>query len=124
MRRALGATNRGPRIAAVISIAGSMAMFTPTFFRTADVPLLMIAGTADVVHSELDRIRPPCLRPPPREAMDPARQHTITTLAVSAFLDRQFARDCGTRLTAARYLADGLTRDFPEVRVATRPDVR
>lgn len=188
---------RDPRIAAVISIAGPMAMFAPTFFRTADVPLLMIAGTANVVvdsernalvaldavpgatlvllagashtgfdqaasglprlvanpdvlscwllrrmlhfddviasvrHAirleegiDVDRIRPPCLRPPPREAMDPARQQTITTLAVSAFLDRQFARDCGTRLNATRYLTDGLARDFPEVRVATAPGVR
>jgi predicted dienelactone hydrolase len=40
---------RDPRIAAAISIAGPLAMFQPAFFRTADVPFLMIAGTGDVV---------------------------------------------------------------------------
>jgi predicted dienelactone hydrolase len=40
---------RDPRIAAAVSIAGPMAMFEPRFFRTAPVPFLMIAGSADVV---------------------------------------------------------------------------
>ena len=40
---------RDPRIAAAISIAGPMAMLEPGFFRSAAVPLLVIAGSADVV---------------------------------------------------------------------------
>ena len=38
---------RDPRIGAAVSIAGPSAMFTPSFFETADVPYLMIAGDAD-----------------------------------------------------------------------------
>ena len=40
---------RDPRIAAAISIAGPMEMFEPSFFRTARVPFLMIAGSDDVI---------------------------------------------------------------------------
>jgi predicted dienelactone hydrolase len=40
---------RDPRIAAAISIAGPMAMLEPSFFATAPVPFLMIAGTGDVI---------------------------------------------------------------------------
>ena len=40
---------RDSRIAAAISIAGPMAMLQPSFFRTAPVPFLMIAGSADVI---------------------------------------------------------------------------
>ena len=40
---------RDPRIAAAISIAGPLAMLRSEFFRGADVPLLMIAGSADVI---------------------------------------------------------------------------
>ena len=40
---------RDPRIAAAVSIAGPAAMFLPAFFATADVPFLMIAGTADAI---------------------------------------------------------------------------
>ena len=38
---------RDPRLSAAVSIAGPSAMFTPSFFETADVPYLMIAGDAD-----------------------------------------------------------------------------
>jgi len=58
----------------------------------------------------------PCSTPPPCRAMDPARQQLITKLAVAAFLDSRFAGDAATRAAAAAYLADGLARDFPEVR--------
>lgn len=40
-------TLRDPRIAAAVSIAGPTVGFTDTFFATADVPFLMIAGTLD-----------------------------------------------------------------------------
>ena len=38
---------RDPRLVTAVSIAGPSAMFTPSFFETADVPFLMIAGDAD-----------------------------------------------------------------------------
>lgn len=37
------------RIAAAVSIAGPAYMFTPEFFKQADVPFLMIAGTVDAL---------------------------------------------------------------------------
>lgn len=40
---------RDPRIAAAVSIAGPLAMLEPAFFRTAPVPFLVIAGSADVI---------------------------------------------------------------------------
>jgi hypothetical protein len=40
---------RDGRIAAAISIAGPLEMFQPSFFATADVPFLMIAGSGDVI---------------------------------------------------------------------------
>ncbi|MBY0276353.1 alpha/beta hydrolase [Candidatus Binatia bacterium] len=40
---------RDARIGAAISIAGPLAMFEPRFFASAPVPLLMIAGSGDVI---------------------------------------------------------------------------
>ena len=40
---------RDPRIRAAVSIAGPTEMFTRAFFANAEVPLLMIAGTADAI---------------------------------------------------------------------------
>jgi predicted dienelactone hydrolase len=40
---------RDPRVAAAVSIAGPAAFFTERFFASADVPFLMIAGTADAM---------------------------------------------------------------------------
>jgi predicted dienelactone hydrolase len=40
---------RDPRIAAAVSIAGPLSLFAPGFFRTADVPFLMIVGSYDVI---------------------------------------------------------------------------
>ena len=40
---------RDARVAAAISIAGPMEIFQPRFFKTADVPFLMIAGSSDVI---------------------------------------------------------------------------
>jgi predicted dienelactone hydrolase len=40
---------RDPRIRAAVSIAGPAAFFDERFFATADVPFLMIAGTADAM---------------------------------------------------------------------------
>jgi predicted dienelactone hydrolase len=55
---------RDSRIAAAISLAGPMEMFQPSFFTTADVPFLMIAGSSDVIVDyrenafvALDRVR-------------------------------------------------------------------
>ena len=42
---------RDPRIAAAISIAGPSVMFTPDFFRTSDVPYLLIYGSDDAIVS-------------------------------------------------------------------------
>ncbi len=183
---------RDPRIAAAISIAGPIAIFAPGFFRTADVPFLMIAATGDVVvdyrrnalgtrdrvpgatlvsiagasHAGFDhgaaglprlldnpdvatcwvlartldldaavahvrglmrdedgidlaQIRPPCREAPSPIAMHPGRQHTITTLAVAAFLESRFAQDAGTRRNARDYLTTTLPREVQEVSVGT-----
>ncbi len=40
---------RDPRIRAALSIAGPSALFDAHFFASADLPFLMIAGTADVI---------------------------------------------------------------------------
>jgi predicted dienelactone hydrolase len=40
---------RDPRIAAAVSIAGPAALFSRSFFASADVPFLMIAGTRDAM---------------------------------------------------------------------------
>jgi predicted dienelactone hydrolase len=190
-----------PRIAAAISIAGPMEMFEPSFFGTAEVPFLMIAGTGDVIvdyrrnafvtldlvpggtlvliagasHTGFDDamaglprlldnpdvvgcwvlhrtlrldaaltklrefaqdgdgvilahgITTPCVVEPPPTAMDPVRQHMITTLAVTAFLESRFAPDPTERIEALRYLTENLSRDFSEVSVtmprsSTTPD--
>jgi predicted dienelactone hydrolase len=182
-----------PRIAAAISIAGPMEMFEPSFFRRAEVPFLMIAGSGDVIvdyrrnafvtldlvpggtlvliagasHTGFDDamaglprlldnpdavgcwvlhrtlhldaalaklrafaqdgdginlahgVTTPCLVEPPLVAMDPVRQHMITTLAVTAFLESRFAPDPTERARALRYLTEALPRDFDEVSVAS-----
>jgi predicted dienelactone hydrolase len=40
---------RDPRVAAAVSIAGPASMLTPSFFASADIPFLMIAGTGDAM---------------------------------------------------------------------------
>ena len=40
---------RDPRIAAAVAIAGPSAIFAPDYFRTTNIPLLAIAGTADAL---------------------------------------------------------------------------
>lgn len=185
---------RDSRIAAAISIAGPIEMFEPSFFGTADVPFLMIAGSGDVIvdyrrnalvtldlvpgatlvviegashtgfddamaglprlldnpdvlgcwvlHRTLhldvalaklresaqdgdgiilaDGITAPCAVEPPPVAMDPVRQHAITTLAVTAFLESRFASVPAERARSLRYLTETLPRDFGEVGVASR----
>jgi predicted dienelactone hydrolase len=49
---------RDPRIRAAVSIAGPAALFDERFFATADVPFLMIAGTADAVVEYETNARP------------------------------------------------------------------
>lgn len=187
---------RDRRIRAAISIGGPLAMFEPRFFASAAVPLLMIAGSFDVVvdyrrhalatfgmapdetlvliagashvgfddamtglprlldnpdtlgcwglahmvdldaaRAKLDelgredegidrayRIEVPCLVTPPPVAMDTARQHVLTTLAVTAFLDSRLAADPRLRMQAYSYLTSGFVRENPEVSViATSP---
>jgi hypothetical protein len=63
------------------------------------------------------------VRTPPRRALDPARQQTITKLAVAAFFDSHMAPDPAVRRAAATYLARDLARDFPEVRYTAAPTV-
>lgn len=40
---------RDPRIAAAVSIAGPSVSLEPRFFQTADIPFMMIAGSADAI---------------------------------------------------------------------------
>lgn len=184
---------RDARIGAVISIAGPLAIFAPRFFASAPVPLLVIAGSFDVIvdyrrhalatfgrvpdetvvllagasHTGFDdamtglprlldnpdtiacwvlartvdldaaraklagmeragdaidpayRLEPPCRNAPPPVAMDPARQHVLATLAVTAFLDGLFAPDAATRMQARIYLTESLPRENPEASVLT-----
>jgi predicted dienelactone hydrolase len=49
---------RDPRIRAALSIAGPGALFDERFFATADVPFLMIAGTADAMVDYATNARP------------------------------------------------------------------
>lgn len=49
---------RDPRIAAALSIAGPAAFFGERFFASADVPFLMIAGTADAMVDYARHARP------------------------------------------------------------------
>lgn len=63
-------------------------------------------------------IHPPCLDPPPPDAMDPAWQHVLTTLAVTAFLESRFAPDAAARARAQRYLTVAMPRELPQVSVA------
>jgi predicted dienelactone hydrolase len=70
---------------------------------------------------DLDEVRPPCLEPPPRTAMPPARQQMITTLAVAAFLESTFAATPDEQARARTYLTTTLPRDLADVRVATAP---
>jgi hypothetical protein len=67
------------------------------------------------------RVDSPCRDAPPPLAMDTARQHVLTTLAVTAFLDGRFAADRQSRTAAEHYLTEGLVRENPEVSVATTP---
>lgn len=65
-----------------------------------------------------DGIRPPCLESPPRDAMDPAWQQVLTTLAVTAFLESRFAPEAEARERARRYLSVTLPAELPEISVA------
>lgn len=67
---------------------------------------------------DFTNVRPPCLEPPPRAAMDPAWQQALTTLAVTAFIESRFAAEAGARERARRYLTVGLPAELPEVSVA------
>lgn len=40
---------RDPRVQAVVSVAGVLSLFTEQFFTAADMPFLMLAGTADAI---------------------------------------------------------------------------
>lgn len=66
----------------------------------------------------VDGIRPPCLEPPPRYAMDPAWQQVLTTLAVTAFLESRFAPEAAARERARRYLVVTLPAELPQISVA------
>ncbi len=57
------------------------------------------------------------------EAMNPGRQHMLTTLAVRAFFGQYFAREEGDRVDHADYLSRTFTREIDEVRYtpARRP---
>lgn len=50
------------------------------------------------------------------DAMAPGRQHWLTTLAVRAFFESQFALDAEDRAAHARYLAETLPAELEEVR--------
>lgn len=63
-------------------------------------------------------IQPPCRYPPPPDAMDPAWQHVLTTLAVTAFLESRFALDAAARARAQRYLTVAMPRELSQVSVA------
>jgi len=63
-------------------------------------------------------IRPPCLESPPRDAMDPAWQQVLTTLAVTAFLESRFAPEPEARARARRYLTVTLPAELPQISVA------
>jgi predicted dienelactone hydrolase len=65
-----------------------------------------------------DGVRPPCLDPPPRDAMDPAWQQVLTTLAVTAFLESRFAAEPAARERARRFLTVTLPAELPEISVA------
>lgn len=69
--------------------------------------------SGDLVPAALAR---PCTNAPPCSAIDPARQHRITEVAVGAFFDSQLAADPAARRIASTYLSHDLVRDFPGVR--------
>jgi hypothetical protein len=50
--------------------------------------------------------------------MDPAWQHVLTTLAVTAFLESRFAPDADARARARRYLTVEMPAELPDVSVA------
>jgi hypothetical protein len=54
--------------------------------------------------------------------MRPAQQQTITTLAVTAFLESRFAPERAARTRARRYLTRMLPREVDDVSVAIAAD--
>ena len=179
---------RDPRVSVAISIAGPSVLFGPRFFDHANVPLLMIAGTADAMidyeanakpipdlvrrgglvtiagatHAgfsnmasglmrvlgnpdslgcgalmsnldidpgenpfddlgdEADGYRDATDTPLPCEnqfsdVMAAGRQHSITTVAVHAFFESQFARSSAEREAHARFLTQTLPSELEEV---------
>ena len=69
-------------------------------------------------------VRLPCANGAAPEALAADRQQMIATLALRAFLDSTWASDARERAAAARFLAETLPRDFPEVSyraIAPRP---
>lgn len=60
---------------------------------------------------------PLCEMEPLPETMNPIRQHWLTTLAVAAFFQAQFAENEPDRARYAHYLAEVLPREIPEVSV-------
>ncbi|MEP5762945.1 MAG: hypothetical protein ABJ308_00055 [Halieaceae bacterium] len=62
-----------------------------------------------------------CLLDPLPEAMNPLRQHMITSVVVRAFFDSQFARSVELRDAAATFLAETLAAELEEVDYAAPP---
>jgi hypothetical protein len=61
--------------------------------------------------------RPPCHEPTLPHAIRPARQHALTTLAVTSFLERYLNPDPEARRGSEAFLWQTLARENPEVRV-------
>lgn len=91
----------------------------------------MIAGAVDTAESEqwYDQIGSPeqgiiqlenpamCTTNPMPEAMNPIRQHWLTTLAVGSFLQSQFATDTKEQQRYHNYLVQQLAYENPEIKV-------
>lgn len=67
----------------------------------------------------LNDVRAPCVDPPPRRAMQPVQQQTLTKVIVAAFLESHFAATPAARAAAWRYLTTTLPREIPAIGVAT-----
>lgn len=83
-------------------------------------PFTALGGETQGVLAEIDQPLP-CANGAPKRALAAGRQLMITTLALRAFFESVWEGDAAAREESARFLAEGIPRDFAEARFEAIP---
>jgi hypothetical protein len=92
---------------------GCFALSYTLALRPRENPLVALGGEAHGVRADAQAPLP-CARGVPKRALAAGRQLMITTLALRAFFESAWEPDASRREKSARYLAEGIARDFTE----------